>query len=333
MHRPDSSPKTSERPRLGLALGSGAARGWAHVGVLRALDEWGVEVDVYAGCSVGALIGAARLLDIWDPFLDWARSLSAIDAMATFGISLSRGGVVNPDKAFTRFAEHDKPIEELPKPFAAVATDLATGHEVWLDRGSALNACRASSSVPMILQAARYQVGYTEHWLIDGGASNPVPVNLARALGAERVISVDLNTVTLALSRFNRPNTTAVIPAPDPDEGLTGPFAPLAKAFGGAKRDLVRRMALARAKSQAQPQLFETAAATIDIIQGQLAQARAYIDVADVRLTPDLSCASAAAFDHHEEFERIGYETAQAQKQEILAVAGLAPDISKSDDE
>lgn len=330
MERGDSPLNSSSRPRLGLALGSGAARGWAHVGVLRALDELGVEIDIYAGCSVGALVGAARLLDIWDEFLGWARSLSAIDAMGHFGIGFSKGGVVNPDKAFARFAKYDRDITKLPKPYAAVATDLATGREVWLDRGSVFEACRASSAVPMILQAARYQIGYTEHWLIDGGASNPVPVNLARALGADRVIAIDLNTVTLALSRFDRPTTTAIVPAPDPDEDLSGPLAPLAKAIGGAQRDIVRRMALARARSQAQPQLFETAAATIDIIQGQLAAARAYIDVADVRLAPDLSCASAAAFDHHEQFEAIGYETAMAHREEILAIAGGAPDISQN---
>ena len=156
---------------------------------------------------------------------------------------------------------------------------------------------------------------------MDGGVSNPVPVSLARALGAERVISVDLNTVTQTLKRFDRPTTTAVVPAESSDDNGEGLLAPISKAITDVQKDIERRMALAKARHFAQPQLFETVAATIDIIQRQLAQARAQVDVADVRLTPDLSCATAAAFDHHEEFEEIGYQCAMHAKNDILSIA------------
>lgn len=310
------------RPRLGLALGSGAARGWAHLGVLHALDTLGVEVDVFAGCSAGALVGGARLLGIEKAFASWAKSIGPLAAMRTFGFAVRRGGLINPDRAFAGFEPDDRPIEALPKPFGAVATDLATGQEVWLTRGSTLAACRASSAVPMLVQAARYMVEDREYWLVDGATSNPVPVNLARALGAEVVIAVDLNAITQALSRFDRPTTRAVVAvAPPSTEGVAPMLRPMASFLAETHRDVARRLALSRARALAQPQLLETALATVDILQGQLAQARALVDVAELRLTPDLGIGSAAAFDQWEEFVRRGYAHTMEHADEILALA------------
>lgn len=332
---PDSQPgqqnPSPSRPRIGLALGSGAARGWAHVGVLRALDELGIEIDVFAGCSVGAIVSASRLLGMDEQLLDWARRIGPVDAMGTFGFDLARGGLINPDRAFARFVGSDQPIEALAKPFAAVATDLATGREVWLGRGSTLDACRASSAVPMVLHASHYVRDGRDMWLIDGGASNPVPVNLARALGADRIIAVDLNAVTLALHRFNRPATTAVVPVPSAgDEPEEGPLAAAARFIDSTRRDLEQRFALAKAKSMAQPQFVETLFATIDIVQAQLAQARAHVDIADVRITPDLSCGSAVAFDRFEQFEEIGYEAAMRVRESLRTLTHPSTKTSAS---
>lgn len=315
-------PLAPSRPRLGLALGSGAARGWAHAGVLRALDDLGVEVDVYAGCSAGALVSGAHLLGIWDEFSDWAQRIGPVGAVATFGLQLSRGGLITPDKAFAQFMPADQPIEALAKPWGAVATDLATGKEVWLTQGSTLSACRASSAVPMVLQAASHTINDVEHWLIDGGASNPVPVSLARALGADRVISVDLNAFAEVITRFDRPTTREVVAVMDeadaPDTALPEAVEVFLKK---QSRDISRRFALAKAKALSRPQFLETAIATIEIIQMQLANARAKVDVADLRLTPNLKGLSAASFDQWEQFDAIGYETAMAQREAILALA------------
>lgn len=309
------------RPRLGLALGSGAARGWAHMGVFRALKELGVEVDVYAGCSVGALISAAKLLGMLTEFEAWARQLGPLGAVQSFGLSLSRGGLINPDKAFATFAHMDKEIADLPCPWGAVATDLGSGEEVWLTEGSVLKACRASAAVPMALQAAHYIHRGQEYWLIDGAMANPVPTNLARALGAERVIAVDLNCLTKGpLTRFNRPATREIVTVEA--EAPTAPGAlPAAASFLKAQsRDVARRFALAKAKALSRPQFLETAMATTNIIQAQLAEARAKVDIADLRLTPDLSMGSPAAFDQWQAFEEAGYVTTMAAKADILAL-------------
>ncbi len=319
----------AQRPKLGLALGSGAARGWAHAGIMRALDEIGVEVDIYAGCSAGALVSAARLLGIWDRFTEWAKSLDPLTAAGTFGFGLARGGFINPDKAYKTFMDADREIGTLEKKWGAVATDLATGREVWLSRGSVLEACRASAAVPIIMQSARFEFHGREHWFIDGAASNPVPVSLARALGADRVIAVDLNAVTLALTRFNRPETRAVVAVESETYNSEGFLAPVEGFFRAQSQDLARRLALAKAKARAEPQFLETVFATIDIVQAQLAEARAKVDIADLRLTPDLSIASAAAFDEWEAFEEIGYASAMARADEIRLLA-QADDIEES---
>lgn len=314
---------TKQQPKVGIAWGSGAARGWAHVGVIRALEELGLKPHVEAGCSVGALVSAARRLNIWDQFLTWAREIGPIGALDQFAFALSAGGFINPAKAFETFRHADLNIEDLAEPWGAVATDLGTGREVWLTSGSVLDAARASSAIPMVMHAAPVMFQGSERWMIDGAASNPVPVSLARALGADRVISVDLNSTAITLKRFVRPSTRAVVPveAPKPVRNSDSFWPePVANFIRDTQDFVSRELTMARAKSQAKPHLFETAAATMDIVQAHLAEARAQIDVADVRITPDLHDLSPAAFDQSEEIEHRGYVAAMEMKDHLYAV-------------
>ncbi|MBB4658679.1 patatin-like phospholipase family protein [Parvularcula dongshanensis] len=322
--------KRSEgRPVIGVALGSGAARGWAHVGVLEALDELGVEVTVQAGCSVGALVSAARHLGIWEEFQRWAVGIGSFASWSSFAYGFGRGGLVDPGPAFEAFREHDRLIEDLDRPWGAVATDLATGQEVWLTRGSVLDACRASAAVPMLLHAAQHQVGDKVRWLIDGAATNPVPVSLARALGADRVISVDLNTTGRVLERFDRPTGRAVVPVEMPHiPGETIMPRSVADFLKGTKNTIDRELAMMKAKSAAQPHFLETVVATLDIVQAQLSEARAQIEVADVRITPDMADCPPGAFDRFEDYRGIGYEATMALSDEIEAL--VSPDGADS---
>ena len=304
---------------IGLALGSGAARGWAHVGVMDALAELGVETHVHAGCSVGALVTAAMALGVEEAFREWAVGIGGLSSLSSFALGLGAGGMVNPAPAFERFRAHDRTIEALDYPWGAVATDLATGREVWLTKGSVLDACRASTAIPILLHAVAYEVQGEARWLIDGAASNPVPVSLARALGADRVISVDLNRSSHMIERFVRPSTRAVVPvepAPVPGERVL-PRA--LTAFLRDTRDSVTHgLAMAKAKSDASPHLFETVVATLDIMQSQLSEARAQVDLADIRIAPDMASCPPGAFDRYEEYRRLGYEAAMARKEELM---------------
>jgi NTE family protein len=178
------------KPMLALALGGGAARGWAHVGVIRALQARGIEPDMVCGTSIGALVGAAYASGELDRFEAWIKRLSVMDILAFMDVSLS-GGLIKGEKLMGFFEKTfvDRPIESLALPFAAVACDLHTGAEVWLRDGSTADAVRASIALPGLLTPVHYR-GKT---LVDGGLVNPVPVSLARAMGADVVIAVDLN--------------------------------------------------------------------------------------------------------------------------------------------
>lgn len=301
---------------LGLVLGSGAARGWAHVGVLRALAEIGLEPDVVAGCSVGALVGGAHLLGALDAFEAWARELGPLSAMSSFAVKVGRGGFVDTGPAFEAFRDFDRLIEDLPARFGAVAADLGTGEEVWLTRGSVVDAARASSAIPVLFHA----VSHGPRWLVDGALANPAPVSLARALGADVIVAVDLNAVPRVLSRFNPPQTTApaLLKASAPpavrSEGIS---AAVSRFIDDTRRRIDEEIALAKLRQQATPQLFETAYAAADIFQMHLARARRAVEPADICLTPDMRDALPTAFDRADEFIEEGRRALLERRAEI----------------
>jgi NTE family protein len=187
--------------RVGLALGSGAARGWAHVGVIRALEAAGISPEVVCGSSVGAVVGAAYASGRLDDFEAWVRSLDRTGLVRNLDLSF-RGGLFKGAQFFSFMSPSipDREISTLALPFAAVATDLESGREVWLRDGSLHAALRASVALPGLITPTRRG----GRWLVDGGLVNPVPVSLCRALGADTVIAVDLNT-TLLRRQFTPP--------------------------------------------------------------------------------------------------------------------------------
>lgn len=179
------------RPKIGIALGGGSARGWAHIGVLHALEEAGIRPDIVAGTSIGSLVGAAYAGGALDRLESWVRVMRMRDVAGYFDFGIG-GGLVKGERlmAAMRREFQDRRIEDLLVPFAATATVLETGHEVWLREGPALEAVRASIALPGLFTP----VPYDGMLLVDGGLANPVPVSLARAMGADVLIAVDLGS-------------------------------------------------------------------------------------------------------------------------------------------
>lgn len=177
--------------RLGIALGSGGARGWCHIGVLRELDELGIEADVVAGCSMGALVGAAWASGRLSRLEEWARSLSQRRMLNYVDLRFEHGGLLRGGTVREMMQDLDLPerIEDLGKPFIVVATDMATGREVWIQRGSLFDAIRASISIPGLFSPHKVD----GKWLLDGGLVNPVPSSACRALEADVTIAVNPN--------------------------------------------------------------------------------------------------------------------------------------------
>jgi NTE family protein len=194
--------------RIGLALGSGAARGWAHIGVIRELERNAIVPDVVCGTSIGSLIGAAMASGELERLEKWVRSLKWQKVISYFDLTMS-GGLIKGEKLFAFFRENfrDRDIEDLDTPFGAIATELASGREIWLREGSLFEAVRASISLPGLFTP----VERDDQLLVDGGLVNPIPVSMCRALGADVVIAVDLNADLLSAARHCRCNALITI--------------------------------------------------------------------------------------------------------------------------
>ena len=179
------------RLKIGLALGSGAARGWAHIGIVDALLEADIVPEIVCGTSIGALVGAAYVTGKLDALRERVEAFGRRDVVTLVDVRFSGGGLIEGKRigAFLRDLDISAPIESLQKRFVAVVTDLATGREVWLEKGPIDEAVRASISVPGIFSPVRRGGA----WYLDGGLVNPVPVSVCRALGADIIIAVNLN--------------------------------------------------------------------------------------------------------------------------------------------
>lgn len=318
--------------KIGLALGSGAARGWAHVGVLRAFAEFGLKPDVIAGTSVGALVGAAYLTGQLEELQRFAQGFGMLDTLKLLDLTFSRGGLVSVEKAYERFRNEytDIPIESLPIPFAAVATDLSTGKEVWLREGHLLDVVRASAAIPGMFPAVPHQ----NMWLADGALVNPVPVSLCRALGAEVVIAINLNGDLSQMPRLSKAQLGPVnvslpehpvelVTEGNPPRQLAKPLAKLA-----AKLNAVGETARHHFQTHFQkprspgPGILEVMASSIDIMQDRITRSRLAGEPPDVLITPRIGHIGILEFERAEELIQLGYTAAIAMRPAVdLAMA------------
>src|SRR5882757_2555328 len=189
---------TVRRPVIGLALGGGAARGFAHIGIVKTLIAHGIVPDIVVGTSMGGVVGGAYAAGRLDRLEAWARNLQPRNVLSYLDIRLNGSGLIGGTKLAaeieTTLGEYR--IEDLPVKFATVATEVRTGHEIWLTHGSMVDAMRASYALPGIFSP----VLIGDRWLVDGALVNPVPVSAARALGAEIVIAANLSSDVFAHS-------------------------------------------------------------------------------------------------------------------------------------
>lgn len=324
MTGPASDDIPRARPKVGLALGSGSARGLAHVGVIRAIADAGIEVDVIAGSSMGALIGAIHAAGKLDELeasfrtFDWRKTASFFDVV------LPKSGLLDGAKVSALVREHipTETFEMLATPFAAVATDIVSGEEVVIRSGDVIEAVRASISVPGIFTPVRSN----GHILVDGGLSNPVPVSAARALGADIVIAVDLNHGIIA-GKNMKPMRGAADSANDNAAGI---FSRWAGDYRQLMRDLKQRLLAGNEPASAQfrkwmspepmPSIFEVLLASINIMETRLSDTRLSLDRPDVIIQPPLGHIRFLEFGRAEEIIAIGYEHTQRQ----LGAGGLS---------
>lgn len=180
------------KPKLVLALGGGVARGWAHIGVLRTLTQAGLEPDIVCGTSIGALVGGLYLAGKLDELERWARSLTQRRVLGLLDFSFGGNGIFEGERLAQLLKEQINGIciEELSRPFIAIATELETGREIWIRDGSLVNALRASYALPGVLAPVKLD----GRWLVDGALVNPCPTTPARSFGGKVVVGVSLHT-------------------------------------------------------------------------------------------------------------------------------------------
>jgi len=177
------------KARVGLALGSGVARGWAGIGVMRKLIEAGIHPDVVAGTSIGAVVGGSYLAGKLDELEAFARSLTPRRIFSLLDLRIGGSGLIGGDRLARQLTAHfgDTTIESLSRPFVAVATELSTGHEIWLSRGRLIDALRASYALPGVFEPVKTG----GRWMVDGALVNPVPVSACQAHGVDVIIAVN----------------------------------------------------------------------------------------------------------------------------------------------
>lgn len=279
------SETTQRKPRLGLALGSGSAKGWAHIGVLEELEALGLRPDVVCGTSIGALVGAVYVSGQLEEFSEWVQSLTVRDVFGLMDFSFS-GGVVKGEKLFEFFQKkHQNPdIAELEQRYASVATNMHNGRETWLQEGPVLQAARASCALPGLFSPVQFE----GQWMLDGGLVNPVPVTVCRALGADVVLAVNLNHQPMGahMSRRSRNALKSQGPANKDEEGFWQKLMGFVSADDGED-----------------PGFFDVVAASVNIMQDRITRSRMAGDPAEVTLTPVLD--DFAMMDFHRAKEAI----------------------------
>ena len=297
------------RPRVGLALGSGSARGWAHVGVIRALERAGVQPDLVCGTSIGALVGAAYAAGELESFENWLRGLSFSDVLSFMDVHLS-GGVIKGERLmeFFRRSFVDRPIENLAKPFAAVSTALHNGAEVWLREGSTIEAVRASIALPALFTP----VVREGRILVDGALVNPVPVSLARAMGADIVIAVDLSSDLLGRHLREEPEVEPEVPVTEVSEW---------------RRKLQENLsAFIPENSDDEPELpsmLDVVANSINIMQVRISRSRMAGDPPDVIVAPRLAHLGLLDFHRSKEAIEEGERAVEAALPSLNALFNL----------
>jgi NTE family protein len=289
--------------KIGLALGGGAARGWAHIGVLRALHKAGIVPDIIAGTSIGAVVGACDVTGHLDEVEAFARELTRRRVLGFLDINLSGTGLITGHRLAERLYKHigDANIEDLQRRFTAVATEIGTGHEVWLSRGSLVDAVRASYALPGLFRPVKVD----GRWLFDGALVNPIPVSVCRALGARYVIAVNLN-----IDISHRGTISNVNPMPASD-GVLEDAPPVTGKNGVAVRRLLQRQILGRGEDV--PGISTVMVDALNIVQDRIARSRLAGDPPDCMISPRLH--GIGLFDFHRADELIARGEAAARRE------------------
>jgi NTE family protein len=309
---------TSATIKVGLALSSGSARGWAHIGVLEALQEARIPIHCIAGSSIGAYVGAVfaggglASLKQFALTMDWRKVLSYIDVV------FPKSGFLDGKRVAELFTMHTsaKTFEDLSIPLKIIATDLYSGERVVLDSGSLVEAIRASISVPGVLTP----YFHSGRWLVDGGLVDPTPVQVVREMGAERVIAVDLNSGLVSKPRRSKESTTFIEASRKVDNERREVVAKLVERYGQAEQKVRQKIRQWFSRTNARPHIIDVIGSSVGIMQEQISAVHLKMYAPDILIQPQLGDLKMFDFDQAERSIREGYRRTQEQMESIQAL-------------
>jgi NTE family protein len=314
-HDPTADRQSSLRtlPHTGgvaLALGGGVAKGWAHIGVLRAFDEAKIPVKMIAGTSIGALAGGAYLAGKLDQLEEFARQLTWTGVLRYMDFSIAGAGLISGKRLASRMAEHldGVTVENLPAPFVSICTDIRTGHEIWLHDGPLIDAIRASYALPGVFAP----VAHNGRMLVDGALVNPVPVSACRAFEPDMVIAVNLNSDAFGRGSVIRSSHYEARPAAA-EERSGAWFSFLNSAGHGSAGGPAGGRTRGNGKLGVTSVMIEA----FNIIQDRIERARLAGDPPDYTIRPRLAPIGLADFHRADEAIRLGYQEASLRIAEM----------------
>lgn len=309
-------------PGVGLALGGGMARGFAHIGVLKTLNRHGIYPSIVAGTSIGAVVGACYLSGLLDEFEDWANSLNRLKIFSYLDFRIRSAGLVGGSRLKNTLESYfkDKQFTDLPHPFICIATDLATGHEVWMRKGDLMKSMMASFALPGVFPP----VNIDERFLVDGALVNPCPISPCQALGARMTIAVDLHADLIGKAAKPGKNYQTVtgfdvFNSHDVSEEDQKQFKD-----SSLSRRLFRR-------EENSPSLFGVMVSALGILQDRLTRSRLAGEPPDIHIKPAIGHIGMLEFEKASELIALGEEAAERAIPDIKAgiAALLHPEVSQ----
>jgi NTE family protein len=305
--------ETNHHPTIGLALGAGAARGWTHIGVIERLEEAGITANVVAGTSIGALIGGCYAADLLGELKEFSLALTRRRLFSFLDISWGGSGLISGDRLSALLDEHmgDMQFSDMKLPFICIATELLTGHEIWLREGQVVSAMRGSYALPGVFRPAHRD----GKWLIDGAVVNPIPVSACRAMGARLVIAVNLNS-----DAFGGTVIQQGLEQQEADAKEQGN-----RKSAKAKPSMMRQMI----GSNDDPGLTTVLVAAFNISQDRLARSRLAGDPPDINIMPRTPDIGLFEFDKAAEAIAAGRDAAERALPDIEYALNVLERVSE----
>jgi NTE family protein len=307
------------RKTVGLVLGSGSSRGWAHIGVIEALEEEKIPIDYVAGCSIGSYVGAIYASGSLKSLKEFVLRMDGKKVFSYFDVVFPRSGVLNGTKRLKElFSMHSDAADfsDLKIPLMMVATDLASGKKVVLKSGSILTALRATMSIPGLFAPVKVK----DRWLVDGGLVDPVPVGVARALEADVVIAVDLNSGVVSRKKRKRLDLRKVKKTGDPPAYKNELFHKLATYYETAEISFASKINEMLRRESSTPDIIETVMNSINIMQERITRINLAVEPPDILVQPRLGQLKMMDFDQVEHTIEEGYTGVKDKIEEIKSL-------------